>query len=222
MSARFTRSPVAGLWRRTDGASAAEFALVLPTFLLFLLGTIDVGRFIWAVNESEKATQAGARLAVVSNVIPGGDIGCAANDNRNPGLQCYSFAVSGGVAQGTTVSRSQFPTIVCSAPSGTLACAATAPAFSIETAGNTVAQNAFNAIVARVNQLQPRAGRDNVVVTYAWSGLGYSGDPNGPDVAPIVTVAVTGLEFTPIFLGGIFDFGLPNQAYSLTMEDGQG
>ena len=40
--------------RDRRGASAAEFALVLPLFLLFLLGTIDAGRYIWAVNEAER------------------------------------------------------------------------------------------------------------------------------------------------------------------------
>ncbi|WP_241461749.1 TadE/TadG family type IV pilus assembly protein [Aurantiacibacter luteus] len=214
--------PLRALWRSDHGASAAEFALVLPTFLLFLLGTIDVGRFIWAVNESEKATQAGARLAVVSNTIPGGDIGCAANDNRTPGLQCYSFALASNVAQGSPVPKSLFPTITCSAPGGTLACTPTSAPFSVVTAGNTAAQNAFGAIVARVNELQPRADADNVVVTYEWSGLGYAGDPNGPDVSPIVTVSVRGLAFRPIFLAGFGTLGLPDQAYSLTLEDGQG
>ena len=55
------------------GASAAEFALVLPLFLLFLLGTVDAGRYIWTVNEAEKATQIGARWAVATQLIPGGD-----------------------------------------------------------------------------------------------------------------------------------------------------
>ena len=217
-----TRRPLRALWRSEHAASAAEFALVLPTFLLFLLGTIDVGRFIWAVNQSEKATQAGARLAVVSNTIPGGDVGCAStgNNNATPGLQCYSYSLSSSVPQGSVVPQNLFPTVTCSAPGGTLGCTATNAPFSTAT-GSTASQNAFNAIVARVNDLQPRADADNVVVTYAWSGLGFAGDPNGPDVAPIITVSVTGLGFRPIFLAGFATLGLPDQAYSLTMEDGQ-
>ena len=46
--------------------------------------------------------------------------------------------------------------------------------------------------------------------------------PNGSDVDPLVTVRVTNLPFRPIFLGQIFDFGLPDLNYSLTMEDGAG
>ena len=216
--------PLRALWHNQQAASAAEFALVLPTFLLFLLGTIDVGRFIWAVNQSEKATQAGARLAVVSNTIPGGDAGCTATNggtNVTPGLQCYSYSLSSNVPQGSVVPQNLFPTVTCSAPGGTLGCTATNPPFSIVTT-STAAQNAFGAIVTRVNELQPRADEDNVVISYAWPGLGFAGDPNGPDVAPTITVSLTGLQFRPIFLAGIFDFGLPAQSYSLTMEDGQG
>lgn len=209
-------------WRSDHAASAAEFALVLPVFLVFLLGTIDVGRFIWAVNESEKATQAGARLAVVSDVIPGGEIGCSdtGNNNTTPGLLCYSYALSGNVPQGSPVPKSAFPTVTCSAPGGSLGCTATSAPFS--TAIDASAQAAFDNVVARVNDLQPRADADNVIISYAWSGLGFAGDPNGPDVAPTITVSLTGLQFRPIFLAGIFDFGLPAQSYSLTMEDGQG
>ena len=46
------------------GATAAEFAMVLPIVILFLLGTIDVGRLMWTWNKAEKATQFGARYAV--------------------------------------------------------------------------------------------------------------------------------------------------------------
>ena len=45
--------------RDERATSAAEFALVLPVMLFFLLGIIDVGRFMWYVSQAEKATQIG-------------------------------------------------------------------------------------------------------------------------------------------------------------------
>ena len=73
-----------------------------------------------------------------------------------------------------------------------------------------------------MNQIYGGIGSTNVTVDYDWSGLGYAGDPTGPDVAPLVTVRTTGLQFRPTFLANIFDFGLPDLSYTLTMEDGQG
>ena len=55
------------LLRDRSAASAAEFALVLPLLLLFLFGIIDAGRFMWEYNRAEKATQVGARVAVVTD-----------------------------------------------------------------------------------------------------------------------------------------------------------
>ena len=48
------------------GASAAEFSLVLPLLILLLFGIIDAGRLLWEVNRAEKATQMGARYAIVN------------------------------------------------------------------------------------------------------------------------------------------------------------
>ena len=63
----------------------------------------------------------------------------------------------------------------------------------------------------------------NVQVDYGYSGLGYAGDPNGPDVAPLVTVRLVNLPFRPITLilfGGTIS--LPDFRAALTLEDGVG
>lgn len=204
-----------------DGASAAEFALVVPVFLLLLLGTIDVGRFIWLVNENEKAAQIGARWAVATDIIPGGEIGCDEIGATTAGLRCYSYAINGLVNQGLPVPQELFPPVVCSSPSGTLTCTCDGSCpFSTDV--DAVGQAAFNRLVDRVRDIQPRAGANNVSVAYTWSGLGYSGDPNGPDVAPTVTVSLSRLNFRPLFLAGFINMGIPGAQYSLTMEDAQG
>ena len=44
--------------------------MVLPLLLLFIFGIIDVGRLMWTWNRAEKATQMGARFAVVTDMVP--------------------------------------------------------------------------------------------------------------------------------------------------------
>lgn len=189
--------------RDQRATSAVEFALVVPLMLLFLLGIIDVGRFIWNLNQAEKATQIGARWAVVTDMIP-------------EDLRDYRFATDGGVAQGTVVPKSVFPGITCTSTGCVCKSGGTC------NFGTTRDADAFNSLVGRMNQIYGGIGSANVSVDYDWSGLGYAGDPTGPDVAPLVTVRTTGLQFRPTFLANIFDFGLPDLSYTLTMEDGQG
>ncbi|GGD57357.1 TadE/TadG family type IV pilus assembly protein [Croceicoccus mobilis] len=193
------------------GASAVEFALIVPVMILFLLGIIDVGRFIWNTNELEKAVQIGARWAVATDIIPG--------DDTATGLKNYSFAVSGGIPQGETVPKSSFPGVKCtSTAAGAVTCSCkVACGFSTATNGDS-----FDNLVGRMNQIYAGVGNENVEVDYDWSGLGYSGDPFGSDVDPLVTVTIKDVDFRPIFLAGIFNFGLPDLSYTLTMEDGVG
>ena len=200
------------------GASAVEFALIVPVMILFLLGIIDVGRFIWNTNEVEKAVQIGTRWAVATDIIPGDD---AAN-----GLKNYSYAISGGIPQGQTVPKTpsgaggqSFPGVTCTSTAAgavTCTCKASCP-FSTTTTGTS-----FTNIVGRMNQIYGGISNENVQIDYDWSGLGYSGDPNGSDVDPLVTVTVKDVAFRPIFLAGVFNFGLPDLSYTLTMEDGEG
>jgi hypothetical protein len=186
------------------GGPAAEFALVLPLALMFLFGIIDVGRYMWDVNEAEKATQTGTRWAVATDVIASG-------------LTDYSFAVDGGILQGEQIDQSAFPGVICTA-AGCQCVAGGTCDFDLD-----IDSDAFDALVDRMAQIKPGIGSENVEVRYSWSGLGYAGDPNGPDVAPLVTVRLTDMEFAPLFaqlFGG--EVSLPDYAYSLTMEDGHG
>jgi Flp pilus assembly protein TadG len=52
--------------RRGRGQALAEFALVLPIFLLMLLAVFDVGRAVFAYNGITNAAREGARLAIVN------------------------------------------------------------------------------------------------------------------------------------------------------------
>ncbi|WP_338243563.1 TadE/TadG family type IV pilus assembly protein [Aurantiacibacter hainanensis] len=200
-------STLASLLRDRRGSSAAEFALVLPLLLLLLLGTIDVGRWMWNVGQLEKATMMGTRYAVVTDMVPSG-------------LDSYSFAVSGGIPQGTVVPQTSFPGVSCSAPGGTVSCTcATGGSCAFALTANSAA---FGRIVNRMNTFYGGIGPEDVTVDYLWSGLGYSGDPNGSDVDPIVQITVQNQTFRPISLGTLRDLGLPGTSHSLTMEDGEG
>jgi Flp pilus assembly pilin Flp len=187
-------------WQDRSGASAAEFALVLPLLILFLLGTIDAGRLMWTWNRAEKATQMGVRLAVVEDPVA-------------DGLRTYSYAVDGGLPQGDPVPQSDFGAITCNSAS----CTCTVSPCPFGTARNA---DAFTEIVNRMHDIMAEIAGPNVVIDYAYSGLGFAGDPNGPDVAPLVTVSLTGVQFTPIFLFGAVTLNLPAFSATLTMEGG--
>lgn len=195
--------------RTDDGGPAAEFALVLPLLIIFLFGIIDVGRLMWTWNQAEKATQMGVRYAVVADVVPSG-------------LASYSFSETGGLIQGAVVPESSFGGALCSsATAGVVTCACKTGATCPPLGTANVA--AFQNIVRRMSLFLPGLNDTRVVVDYGYSGLGYAGDPIGVDVAPLVTVSIRNMTFTPLLLqlfGG--SVALPDFRASLTMEDGTG
>lgn len=202
------------------GASAAEFALVLPIFLLFLLGLIDAGRYMWAVNEAEKATQVGARWAVTTNLIPTplATHSFVLNESTNPVIQGESVPVSkfpGVRCTGSGSGSSTTATCVCPIPGGP------SGSCTFGTAPGTAGTTAFAAIVQRMRSIYPRLSTEDVVVDYANSQLGYAGDPNGPDVAPFVRVSIINQQFPMFFMLGS-NVDMPTFSYGLTMEDGTG
>ena len=191
-----------------SAAGAAEFALVLPLLILFLLGILDTGRYMWEVNKGEKATQAGARVAVVTDVLDGG-------------LGSYSFVgrTYNGVTltQGDVIPPEALGELKCTS-SGCTCASGTCPTVVAPTDYST----RFNRVFQRMEFMKPGIAASNVAITYRGSGLGFAGDPNGMEIAPLVTVELTGLQFRPLVLFNAVAVNLPNFRTTLTAEDSSG
>ena len=180
-------------------AAGAEFALVLPILLLCLFGIIDAGRFMWNINRAEKAAQMGVRMAVVTDYVSS-----AIGDD-------YVGECTPAVDAGEPIPEDCYPTVTCTKPAGTTTC----------TSG-TADGPAFDVIVNRMRAFMPEIQANNVEITYSPSGLGYAGDPNGADLAPLVTVRLSGVPFKPMMFLRFASVGLPEVRSSLTFEDGIG
>ena len=92
------------------GATAVEFALVAIIFFTMMLGIVDFGRWLFAVNSAAEATRFGARIAVVCDLnspavrsrmmpfLPGGtvddDIGVTYIPNGCDVTTCTSVRVA--------------------------------------------------------------------------------------------------------------------------------
>ena len=189
------------LFRSTGGASAAEFALVLPLLLLLLFGIIDAGRFMWDYNRAEKATQMGVRFAAVADPV----LGSSFSD--------YSFSISDGIAQGSAVPTANFYNATCT--QGSCSCVGGTVCGSV-----VYTDAAFQNITNRMKAMYSPITAANVSIEYKNIGLGFAGDPNGPDVAPLITVRLTGLDFHPITcLMLACTIEMPDFRAALTAED---
>lgn len=192
-----------------SGAAAAEFALVLPIALLFLLGIMDVGRYVWVMNEAEKAVQMGTRYAVATSVVAEG----------LRGKDYIGATECGGVLlAGDTICKEALGTISCTRTACTCA---QAPCPTDLTSDDA----AFDGIITRMRVAAPFIRPEQVTVNYSGSGIGYAGDPSTEDggvaIAPIVTVQVQSLTLRlMLLLGGAVR--LPGFSYSQTLEDGDG
>jgi Flp pilus assembly protein TadG len=59
------RCSFARLRTRDDGASAVEFALVFPVFILFVLGIFEFSRALWMQSLLDYAVQTAARCGAI-------------------------------------------------------------------------------------------------------------------------------------------------------------
>jgi len=124
-------------------------------------------------------------------------------------LATQNFALSNGIPGGDPVPTSAFDATVCDNSSCTNSWGYDGPA--------------FDRIVDRMNFMYPPITDANVTVEYKNVGLGYAGDPTGPDVAPLVIVRLRNMTFQPL-VGLIFgaSVAMPDFAAAMTLEDGTG
>lgn len=216
-------------------ATAAEFALVLPVALIFFFGIIDTGRYMWSINEMEKAVQAGARAAVTTDAVVG------ALDSADFSTACGGLAVGDRITCTDAMPQIVCDSTNCSPVGGSCGVVVgTKTPYTGVDCKSSYRAAAFGLILARVQQIAPFVRPADVTVTYSPSGLGYNGDPacfgdratvggeknvcpSGelPDIAPLTTVRIEAPRFRPS-LAPFASFRLPSRAYSLTLEDGRG
>jgi Flp pilus assembly protein TadG len=192
------------LARNERGASMVEFSIIAFLFFMLVGGLVDFSYAFYQWNSATKALQQGARLAATSDPV-------------DSSLKNWT-GLSGGINPGDP-----FPafTRVCSGASGSCS----GGSYS-STAMNTIVYGRGQTSCGAVGADQTPAMCDvfsrvqpqNVVVTYAQTGLGFAGRPGGP--VPTITVELTGLTFNYVFLGGLFGpITMPPMRTTETGED---
>lgn len=66
--------------RQNRGATAIEFAVILPVYLLFILGIIELGYVFWAISSLHYGASFGARYAFVEPTSSSSEIRSVALD----------------------------------------------------------------------------------------------------------------------------------------------
>jgi uncharacterized membrane protein len=78
---------------RRSGATAIEYAIVLPVLLLFILGIMDTGRLLWTYVTIYRATEAAARCAAIAAAVP-----TAVTCTNSTQTKNYAVAAAWGLA----------------------------------------------------------------------------------------------------------------------------
>jgi hypothetical protein len=149
-------------WRKLahdqGGTSTVEFTIIAPLFLAIFFAIIGFDLAVYWWKSAEKATQAGARMAVVS-------------DAAVTGLPAINVKTSDGVF-GQPCNASPSP---CQG-FGTLECTGTACTGS-----------GFATIQARMQGIFPLIQPDNIRIRYDYISLGFAGGPVVPAVTVTLT-----------------------------------
>ena len=127
------RARIWRLWRAQSGATALEYALVLPMLLLFIIGIIDVSRLLWTYTTLTRATEAAARCGAVDKTNCGtitAIVSRAVTEAWGLTIASSAFAVTTPACGVQVVGSYDFvwaiPTLATTTPLGTITLKATA------------------------------------------------------------------------------------------------
>lgn len=201
--------------RSEDGAAMVEMAIAMTLLLTLTLGFVDFGYAFYQWNAATKAVQVGARLASISDPAVNAATLAAADPATNPGAPIQAGTYS----------------FECKYSGGTGACNGNSAifnsaAFSRIFRGDTAYSDNDNCLAPQNGQRPgmchffPGLHRDNIVVTYAATGLGYQTRLGGP--VPTITVSLQNIDFQFFFLGGLLGFSnitVPSMLSTVTGED---
>lgn len=183
-----------------------EATTAMTLLLTLTLGFIDLGHAYYQWNAAGKAVQAGARLASVSPPV--------ATDVTNAGPTD---------TPGAPMRSTDFSPFVCTSTGGA-SCESTN--FNRIFRGDTADTNDDACPALQANQRPgmchffPGLRRDQVVITYTASGLGYQTRQAG--TVPTITVSLQNVNFRFFFLQGLLGFGdiaMPSMLSTVTGED---
>jgi Flp pilus assembly protein TadG len=199
---------VSRLRRDEAGAVLVEATVALSIIFVFVLGSIDFLTALYEWNAASKAIAMGARIAAVSSPV-------ASDLSSITGLE-------GGATPGDPMP--DFGTYTCTGDGNCSVGAFNAAAFNtiFYGRGSGACNDAVGAYYnGMCDQLGPPVLKpENVVISYAYSGLGYAGRPGGP--VPTITVSLQNMTFQLFFLGGLLGLNnipMPSMATSITGED---
>lgn len=192
-----------------NGAAMVEMTIVMTLLLALTLGFVDFGYAFYQWNAANKAVQVGARLASISDPV------------------ATSLATAApSTTPGAPVAAGAYGPFVCTSAGGGTCPGYNAANFSRIFRGDT-AVTTNDACPAPTGSQRPGMchffpflKRENVVVTYAATGLGFQTRLSGP--VPTITVSLRDVNFRFFFLSGLMGFTsitMPTMLSTVTGED---
>ncbi len=210
-----------------SGASYLEFTVGMMTFFVILFGIIDFSYIFYQWNAATKAVQFGARLAAVSEPVwvqlktMTGVGGSVKPGDPMPTFDSTCTATADDGSAGT-----------CTGSGNTYDPAAMrAIVFGRDSNGNSLTACATAAVSnplqnGMCNYFSDIKSAQRVQIRYQYTGLGYAGRPgvNGHTGGPVptITVSLTGISYSFIFLNSLMRFGsapVPALNTTVTGED---